>query len=260
MEMEEFQELQFRCPHCSQPVVKGSQFCVYCGTKMPPEISGKEEEKKVSGDGLWLPVILFFSLISLTAYLRFSHQAATPDFMLGMYVVFCSFILIAAALAWKDIKPALRVEKINWNMLGIVIAGPILMGFLFHYMVKFINNGLYNSTVDIYMFEDTSYPILFSFLGICLQPAIFEELAYRGIIFGRLKNYMDEGSIVIVTGMLFALSHLSPVGMIWLLPLGLVLGALRKYTKCIWYGVIFHMLYNFSAILLSAHERGMMNF
>jgi membrane protease YdiL (CAAX protease family) len=227
---------------------------------MPSEIPSDEELKNNSSTGIWISVVLFFTLISLTAYLRFGHTIGSAGFMLQIYIIFDVLVLIGAFMLRKEIIPALKIEKINWNILSGVIGGAIVMGFLFHYMVKFINHGLYDSSFNMYMFDETNYPLLFSYLGICLQPAIFEELAYRGAVYGSLQKHMDERSIVIVSAMLFAMAHLSPVGMIWLLPLGLILGWLRMHTKCLWYGVIFHMLYNFSAILVDAHERGIINF
>ena len=255
--MDEFLQPTVTCPHCNNENSPHSHYCTACGNKIQPASVDIEIENKNSKYGLLIASFLFLLLISLTGYLRFFHQYGSANFMLAMYLVFDSFVLLAALFLWKDIKHSLKIKKIDWLVLSGVVAGSYALGIVFHYMVRFINAGLYHSNYAMYMFDETDHAILFSFLGICLQPALFEELAYRGAVYGSLKNHLDEKSIVIVSALLFAFSHLSPVGMIWLVPLGLILGWLRRYTKCIWYGVLFHMLYNFSAILLDATERGM---
>ena len=99
-------------------------------------------------------------------------------------------------------------------------------------------------------------PALVMIYSIALYPAIFEELAFRGVLYNYLNTFLDERLVVIVTGFTFGIMHLSFISLFWLVPFGILVGAMRKRFGTIWYGVIFHFTFNLVAVLFDLYRHG----
>lgn len=88
--------------------------------------------------------------------------------------------------------------------------------------------------------------------AIALCPAVFEEIAFRGIVQGRLITLLGTRTGVLLTATAFTLAHgvsaTSPLHFI----LGLYLGTLRLRSGSLVPGMLFHGLYNGTVLLLEA--------
>ncbi len=80
-------------------------------------------------------------------------------------------------------------------------------------------------------------------------PAIFEELAFRGMLQGRLMAILGHKEGLLATATVFALAH----GMTFGLPFhfigGLYLCYLRDRSGSLWPGALLHFLYNASIVI-----------
>lgn len=85
---------------------------------------------------------------------------------------------------------------------------------------------------------------------LCLIPAVVEELFFRGLILGQVKNGKPIYSILYV-GVLFALYHASPTQLIYQFIYGGLLTLLAIVCKSVIPCIITHFLNNFAIILLS---------
>jgi membrane protease YdiL (CAAX protease family) len=93
-------------------------------------------------------------------------------------------------------------------------------------------------------FLDAGYPWWLPFIVTAVQPAIFEELAFRGVITGRLRCTLESRETLIVTALLFATLHLSPISFVHLFVMGLVLGFVRERTRSLYPGMLIHFCHN----------------
>lgn len=88
---------------------------------------------------------------------------------------------------------------------------------------------------------------------IALCPAVFEEIAFRGIIQGRMIGLLGTRSGWLVTAVLFTVAHgvsaVSPLHLV----IGLLLGGLRLRSGSLFPGMLLHGLYN-GAIVLGVQE------
>jgi membrane protease YdiL (CAAX protease family) len=92
-------------------------------------------------------------------------------------------------------------------------------------------------------------PIALFVVALC--PAVFEEIAFRGVVQGRLIALLGTRSGVIVAAMAFALAHgLGVVTPLHFL-LGAYLGSLRLRSGSLIPGMLFHALYNGTLVLLA---------
>ncbi len=81
-------------------------------------------------------------------------------------------------------------------------------------------------------------------LIIAVVPAICEEIAFRGLILsGFLQHYKPAGAIL-MSSILFGVSHMVPQQMIAATLLGIVLGMVATRTGSILPGILFHTLHN----------------
>jgi membrane protease YdiL (CAAX protease family) len=87
-----------------------------------------------------------------------------------------------------------------------------------------------------------------------LAPAVFEEIAFRGIIFDRLTRVLGEREGWLVQAALFSVLHLSPVIFPTHFAMGLILGWLRMRTRSLIPGMILHAAWNAANILLELRD------
>jgi membrane protease YdiL (CAAX protease family) len=101
-----------------------------------------------------------------------------------------------------------------------------------------------------------SMPALIMIYSIAVYPAIVEELAFRGVMYNYLRKILDERLVVIVTAFVFAVVHLDFIALFWLVPFGILVGTMRRRYETIWYGVIFHFVFNLIAVLFDLYKNG----
>ena len=87
-------------------------------------------------------------------------------------------------------------------------------------------------------------------------PAIFEELAFRGMLQGRLTAILGRREGILATGAAFAMAHGISIGTPFHIFLGFYLGFLRERSGSLLPGMGLHFLYN-SAIVLYFSPMGL---
>ena len=87
---------------------------------------------------------------------------------------------------------------------------------------------------------------------ICVQPAVIEELAFRGAILGVLRDLLGTREAVIVSALMFMILHLAILSFPHLLLVGLALGYLRVRTKSLYPCMVMHFTHNLLVILAEA--------
>jgi membrane protease YdiL (CAAX protease family) len=87
-------------------------------------------------------------------------------------------------------------------------------------------------------------------LTICIMPGIFEELAFRGVIFGNLKHMLTPKRAQILTAALFAGIHFNPLLFPYHLLIGLFFGLLRTRSGTLLVPMFAHALHNFFVVFV----------
>jgi membrane protease YdiL (CAAX protease family) len=101
-------------------------------------------------------------------------------------------------------------------------------------------------------FADAGWGWQWSILIVCVMPAIFEELAFRGFIQTSLARVLGDRDAIFASALMFAILHLSMVSIPHLLVLGIALAVLRLKTKSLYPGMVLHFSHNF-LVVLSEH-------
>lgn len=85
-------------------------------------------------------------------------------------------------------------------------------------------------------------------LSTAVVPALVEEFACRGVMFGLLKEH-SEGMAIIVTSVIFGIVHSNFVQIPFAFMMGLSLAVIRIKTGTLWIAVLVHFLNNFVSVL-----------
>lgn len=81
-----------------------------------------------------------------------------------------------------------------------------------------------------------------------LIPGIMEELCYRWLLYGKIKQYTNKTTAIIISGFVFGLVHINQVEdnfSVFMLFVAAVMVSsvfclIYEYTRTIWCGVVFH--------------------
>ena len=101
-----------------------------------------------------------------------------------------------------------------------------------------------------------SVPLWLLLVRMGLVPAIFEELCFRGFLFGALRTKLADDRTVIASSLLFGLFHeiLIPGRLLASTFLGGVLGWVRLRSRSVLPGMVLHATHN-CLLLTMAHYR-----
>jgi membrane protease YdiL (CAAX protease family) len=81
-------------------------------------------------------------------------------------------------------------------------------------------------------------------ITVVIAAPLGEELFFRGFAFPALQRSMGLVGAVVVSGILFSLLHLDPVGFVGLMEIGIFLAALRHWTGSLLPAVLGHAVNN----------------
>jgi sodium transport system permease protein len=100
-----------------------------------------------------------------------------------------------------------------------------------------------------------SQPLWLVLVTLALLPGVFEELTFRGFLFGSLRSVISGGWTVIASAVLFGVFHevLFPGRLLTSAFLGLVLGWVRLRTLSVLPCMVLHVTHN--GLLLTISQR-----
>ncbi|MFV0497228.1 MAG: lysostaphin resistance A-like protein [Candidatus Fimivivens sp.] len=87
-------------------------------------------------------------------------------------------------------------------------------------------------------------------LNMTVIPAVFEEIAFRGVIMQSLRRFGD-GFALLISACLFAMVHISPLSMPHAFLMGLIIGYFVLFTGSLHIGMIIHLVHNTLSLLVS---------
>lgn len=97
---------------------------------------------------------------------------------------------------------------------------------------------------------DTSFS-LFSLLTVAIVSPIAEEMAFRGLIFTRLRGGMPQIAAAIISAAVFGLCHGSIIWFLYAFPLGLLMTWIFIRFHSLWASILFHVSFNAANVFLS---------
>jgi uncharacterized protein len=241
-----------RCIHCNLPVSAAARFCNHCGMLqgIPDIENAQQQQNRLVMLSVFFGVHLVICLIS---NFNPSAHSLVPLFIFDG--ILSLITVIYAVILRKELKPILRWN--NFSVLKVLAYGStaVLAAIAVNYSVKWLNRTIFDTeSYYYYAFSHLKYAKLATVLVVALQPAIFEELAFRGVLQQGLNKVVDTKQAIFIAAFLFALLHMSFISFFWLLPFALWLGYVRLKEETLWYGIVIHLCFNTTACFLEFFE------
>jgi membrane protease YdiL (CAAX protease family) len=170
---------------------------------------------------MWLAVDIADAIIVL-AWCVFSWQSVAPG--------------LSASAAARWYLAACGLAAVTFAVAGVVVTGLVrLLGAEeLRYTDPFLKGGYGWGTIIV---------------TVCVQPAIVEELAFRGVILSALGRVLGARDAVVVSALLFMVIHLTVLSFPHLFLIGLALGFLRVKTGSLYPGVLLHFVHNLLVVV-----------
>ncbi len=240
------------CVHCHLPIAGDSRFCNHCGLRQDlPDIADAERKQQR------LAMLSVFFGIQLLVCLIAKFSKETPS-LARLFLFDAIFTIVTIAfylLLQKELKHLFKWPNFSISKIFSYASSSIIAAILVNYAVKWVNRTIFDSETYYYTaFSHLKYAKLVTILVVALEPAITEELAFRGILQQGLYKVVDKKQAMYIAAFLFALMHLSFISFLWLFPFALWLGYVRMKEDTLWYGVVIHFCFNTTACFLEFFE------
>lgn len=249
------------CAACERPMRAGARFCPSCGqtyTAPPPG------EPVPSGPALerstrpslgavvvaqwseltrigWLYGLLLLSSLIFAWIARLSPSPWTGVALAGFDAVLIVGYVVARP---TEVLELLRLPRTTvrgaLQMIGAACAcTAVLVG----YFAVFETAGLpmLQLTEE---YTEAGWPAWSMFVLISAMPALFEELAFRGVIHCTLERVLSAREAQIIQAALFSIVHLSPVIFLSHFLMGFYFGWLRNQTRSLYPSMLAHASWN----------------
>lgn len=235
------------CSKCQYQNPTKATFCGKCGNKLEISSEGLDYNKNVKKIS-----IFFFALLAYIVTIHFIEFGNNYIQTLLIDLIFATIILIFYFIDSKTLNKLLKFNRPRRILLIIIVIIAPLFAMLVSFIADLLNQSIFDKNQIIYyeQFINSPAPIPLSILSIGLFPAIFEEIAFRGIVFNELTKITGLKSTIIISAILFTILHLSLLSIFWIFPIGLIFGYLRAKYRTLWYGIIGHLIYNSSIVLI----------
>lgn len=242
------------CDECEVAVRTDQRYCHNCGSYLGVDTVTINIYNNVH---LRRTFIFYFLYLFVCLLVKHTSWFNNYDQMFWVEIVLAVITLWFVAQNWGQIKPVLKFNNFKWLALLFVVLVAAMASLLVSFGVRQLNVTFFNTEVSYYQaYKLYSYPILVMIYSIALMPAIFEELAFRGVMYNYCLNFLDERLVVTVTAFLFAIMHLSFISLVWLIPFGFFIATLRRKYNTIWYGIVFHFVFNLTACAFDLNKQG----
>src|SRR5262249_13175093 len=244
------------CPRCGTPLDLASSECSPCAARSaaPDPSERYQADLRSLRSAMWL----YFALLAFSGVLLAWRAVADskPSLLVetAIDLAFAGLVLAWSAHSISTVRPLLTARfHAGWLLIAVVVAFAtfFLASTAVHLLQVYCGLEKLNY-LDRYSASPSG--LAWAVLNICIQPAIFEEIAFRGMILGSLLQFLGDRDAIIVTGLMFAILHPSVPSLPHLLVLGLVLGWLRVRTKSMLPGMALHFTHNF--LVLFSEQTG----
>lgn len=244
------------CNECDEPVHEDHRYCHNCGHYLRVEVA---QINIFNNEDLRHVFIFYFIYLFVCLLIKHTAWFNTYD---ELFWVEIALAVITLRFAWanrEEIKPVIRFNNFKWPILLAVIAIAVAGSLLVTVSVRELNVSFFQSDISYYdAYKVYRYPTLVMIYSVALMPAIFEELAFRGIMYNYCLQFLDERLVVAVTAFLFAIMHLNLMSLVWLIPFAFFIGNLRRKYNTLWYGIVFHFAFNLTACISDLYRQGLL--
>ena len=205
-------------------------------------------------------LVAWFALTGVLAALGYAGRLSgeePPDDVLYLWSTFIGalvqytimFVLILV-IARGFNRPLLGAEppERRWAAVGRAVVALVVILVATGILSQFLDAGDEQGLVPSGWDSSRAAPFLANAAVVSLVAPFVEELLYRGLGFGLLRQFVAPWPAIVITGIAFGLAHGLVLGLPVLSIFGITLGWLRWKTGSIYPGMCVHALFNAAAL------------
>lgn len=196
---------------------------------------------------LYLIINYFFMILIFPTILAAFPMSAIFQLILNQTLLFGIPSFIFLKIFKSDIKSTLSINPLGLkNAVIIIVISIFIQPFML--LLSALSTLIFpNTVVDAIL----SQPIEVVIIGMALTPAIFEELAFRGIIYGTLKSTNTFVKSALISGLFFGIMHFNGQQFLYAFFSGVLFCYIVKRTNSIFSTVLMHFTINASQGILA---------
>lgn len=204
---------------------------------------------------LALQLVLYVAIMFLDTFIPYTENETVGCLIDIVYYIL--YLVIPFALAkiiytkfFKNDKDHF-VKRVVPKKPVLFILGSLGVGYLVNIAVNILFGWfLQDFSTDIVEMPESPLGIILTYVAMALCPAIFEEWAFRGVIFKHLRPYGRLGALVI-SSVLFGLMHIDIPRVIFASVFGFILGVCYDYTGSLKVSMLIHFINNAISVTIS---------
>jgi hypothetical protein len=204
--------------------------------------------------------IVSFAIIGLMHIGLPWSESSTIDTLSFRVYVYVAMVAIIAAVAWRRYRK-LSLEQIGlarlpeWSDIGLSLAGVIVYMLASTIALTLASNipGFSpDQAQNLGLGRLFGGDVAIGFLVLVILTPLFEEVIFRGFLYGRLRNLQLPWWVAsLIVSVLFGVAHMQWNVGVDVFFFSMVACLLREMTGSIWAGVLLHMVKNFLAFLVT---------
>lgn len=201
--------------------------------------------------------IMMMLLVSLGGLLQLKLGVSGLFLTQVLLIMLPSIALIRFLnLDYKNLFPIKKVKLFDTvGAIGFWFIVLMLVGIITSIQLKLFPSQLNDlELLNKFMLDTKLWEKILIF---SLTPAICEEILFRGLIFGSLKEKMDMKYAIILSGFLFGLFHLYPGKILSTALLGMLFAYVVAKTGSIITAMILHFINNSFSLLLGSNIKAL---
>lgn len=207
------------------------------------------------------PVGLYYVLSNVAAFLitlvvPYSNESYGFIKVLGtlftlpfIYKVYRGDVIRRGEVEERNLKGILSgMRQQIWLLIGIVIlavSAAIVLNNLIAWTPLMEHSENYKQVSEAFF----GGRILFEILGPCILVPILEEYVFRGLVYGRLREWLNLPLAVLISAVIFGMMHMNMVQFVYAGLLGILLALCMERTGHLYGAILAHMAANTISII-----------
>ena len=256
-------ELITQCPACARRVRPGTRFCPGCGhtLALAPAAQGAAVTATAASAATgsrfaehWAEIKFvggMFGVLLATSFvyglLARGNDSPWPG--VAAQAVDALVVLTALALRRRELAFEFKLHPIGaraWAVLAAVAV--VFLIAMTAYFTALERLGVpFASMTDFYV--RAGWPLWAILTLISVSPAVFEEIAFRGVIQSSLERVLNARDAWLIQAALFSVLHLTPLIFPSHFIMGLCFGYLRRRSRSLYPGMVLHAAWNALVVL-----------
>ncbi len=220
-----------------------------------------------NGEITWQVLIVGFFFVGqlmLPFFLRIVgfNVASSGLRVKALYVLFTYILMSIAGIGvlYYSIKPYLPLPEdwfkvkffdhwIFWGFGGYLLAIPAVL------LVSLINQQIWqgqggsNPLLYLALQAQDKVALAILFVTAAIAAPVFEEIMFRGFLLPSLTRYLSVSTSIVISGLIFAIAHLSLSEVLPLTVLGIILGTVYTRSRNLLAPMLLHSLWNSGTLL-----------